>query len=179
MRTIYFPVDGGPRLPLAASLLELKRLGVWKHPVRNRRIARFAQDFARQDLSWLREQMQEQLVAENLPATCKILVLVDSVEHALTLAHLLPGWPLVVGDGVIEDGMDTGQRQLLAERQMIRPAPLAQYSPRSPVWPGPGPGPEHGGRAGSGVLDALAAATHQPVDLPPRAGPRPAACGLP
>jgi hypothetical protein len=119
VRTVWSPVDGGPRFPLGASVLELKRLGIWQHPVRNRRIARIAREFSRRDINWLRERVPEFAMAGIASTACRVLVVVEGVDHALALAKLLPDWPVIVGDGVCEAGFDRYQRQLLAQRRTM------------------------------------------------------------
>jgi hypothetical protein len=118
VRTILLPMEGGPRLSPGASLLALKRHGVWLDPVRNRRIARIARTFSCQNIGWLRAQMQE-TEAENPAAACRVVVLVDAVDHAIALADLLPGWPPIVGDAVVLDGLNGDQRRLLAGRRAM------------------------------------------------------------
>ena len=86
--------------------------------VRNRRIARIATEFSRRDITWLRQHMPEAAAADST-APCRVLVLVEGVEHALALASLLPGWPMIIGDNVIEDGLDSNQIRLLAERRQL------------------------------------------------------------
>ena len=119
VRTVWSPVDGGPRFPLGASVLELKRLGIWQHPVRNRRIARIAREFSRRDINWLRRRIPEFAMAGIASTACRVLVVVEGVDHALALAKLLPDWPVIVGDGVCEAGFDRYQRQLLAQRRTM------------------------------------------------------------
>lgn len=76
------------------TLVDLKRRGLWQHPVRNRRMARLAKalrdgrpDLGGKDL-WLRETLEQ-------VDPSRILVLVENLEHAETLLRYLPGWPLV------------------------------------------------------------------------------------
>jgi hypothetical protein len=119
VRAVWSPVDGGPRLPLGVSVLELKRLGIWQHPVRNRRIARIAAEFSRRDTAWLRHRVPEVAVVASMTTACRVVVLVEGVDHALALANLLPDWPVIVGDGVCEAGFDHYQRQLFAQRRAM------------------------------------------------------------
>ena len=174
VRTVWLPVDGGPQVAHDASVLTLKRLGVWQHPVRSRRVAQVARAISHQDLSWLRKCLPDAATFVELFSPCRGVVLVESVEHALALAARLPEWPVIVGDDVIEYGLDPNQRQLLAQRRalpnatgpviatvdgMSRPGALDLNTVDVLVW------------AGAGAR--LAAAARRPVDLPPRAGPRP------
>jgi len=119
VRTVWSPVDGGPRLSHDANVLALKRQGIWQHPVRNRRIARVALEFARRDLAWLRQRVPEAAPAGSASAPCRVMILVEGVDHALVLASLLPDWPVIVGEDVIEDGLGHDQRRLLAERRAL------------------------------------------------------------
>ena len=63
--------------------------------------------------------MPEIALADSM-AACRVLILVEGVEHALNLANFLPSWPVIVGDGVIQYGLDSNQLRLLAERQAMR-----------------------------------------------------------
>ena len=63
--------------------------------------------------------MPEATTAGSASTACRVLVVVEAIEHAVALANLLPGWPVIVSDGVIEDGLDGNQRQLLAERRAM------------------------------------------------------------
>ena len=120
VRTVWSAVEGGPRQQPGTSLLKLNRQCVWYHPVRNRRIAQLAAKISQRDTNWLRQRMPEVSVAASATATCRVLVLAEAVEHALNLADLLPDWPVIVGEGVIEVGLDSKQRRLLAERRAMR-----------------------------------------------------------
>ena len=114
VRVLWFPIAGGPPLPAQTSTLELKRLGIWHHPVRNRRLCRVAADFSRRSVAWLRQTMPEAAAGDD--ELLRVVVLVEAVEHALALASCL-NWPLITGDDVIADGLDRQQRRLLTQRR--------------------------------------------------------------
>lgn len=83
-------VRGGPRIDVGDDVLELKRRGIWRNPMRNRRIAKLVQ---------LLRQRQQQQLDRRFPSVAHVVrsrqirtitVLVENVEHAETLHALLP-----------------------------------------------------------------------------------------
>jgi hypothetical protein len=112
---IFTRIDGGHRPPNHKDVLLIKRLGLWEHPVRNRRIARLFELLVRADRRALRRQFPE--VAEHIPGKPKrrIGVLVENVEHGLTLRARLPGVPLITGK-VWTAGMAAEEAEYFAAR---------------------------------------------------------------
>ena len=119
VRTVWLPVDGNPQIPHDANVPALKRLGVWQDLVRSRRVAQVARAISQQDLAWLQDHLPDAAPFVELFSPCRVLVLVESVEHALALANLLSNWPVIVGNDVIEYGLDPNQRHLLAQRRAL------------------------------------------------------------
>jgi hypothetical protein len=118
VRFVFSPVNGGPRLPFDAGLLDLKRIGIWRHPVRNRRVAQVADAIsgASDDRLWQYCLPEAAPIIEGEPLH-EVVVLVENIEHALALAERLPDWPLVTGEEVVQVGLSSHQRRLLADRQ--------------------------------------------------------------
>jgi hypothetical protein len=109
-------VEGGPKLGYRLDLIELKRRGLWRHPVRNRRIARLASALATGDPVQLDAELPglaARLAGVPVP---RVAVVVEALEHALALAARLPGWPLVVGPDVVAGGLRRDERHRLAGR---------------------------------------------------------------
>jgi hypothetical protein len=117
MMVAFAKIAGGPQLPVTLDDRTLARKGIWRSPVRNRRIARVAVALQKQDYRWLTEQAPE--VARGLEhgSGQRIAVLVDTIEHALALAPALPEWPIITAADVYQHGLDRAQRRLLAERR--------------------------------------------------------------
>lgn len=85
----------GPRLTQQG--LDLKRAGLWNHVQRNQRVAVVANE----------------VVAQHGEAEDVVVVLVEGVEHALSLSSVLPGWPIVTAEYVNNAGLTTQQQSLL------------------------------------------------------------------
>lgn len=117
IRVIFAPIRGDLRLPQDVNSLNLKRSGIWRHPVRNRRVSRIASAISVSDSVLLRQHLPQAASILEEQISGRIAVVVESIEHALNLAERLHGWPVVTGEDVIRAGLDAGQRQLLDERQ--------------------------------------------------------------
>lgn len=111
------PITGGPGLPGNMSLVDLKRRGIWGHPVRNRRIARLAEAMKTGNRDWMVNHASAVATYSNRLGLHGVRVVVETVEHALALAAVMPGWPILTGRHVAEQGLSGGQRRLLAERR--------------------------------------------------------------
>jgi hypothetical protein len=104
VEVVFLLVEGGGRLPDCQDVYAVKRAGVHEHPVRNRRIRRLAQALAHNDRQLLQDRFPEVAARLGDHDTGRVGVLVDSVEHGLTLARLL-SWPLVASENVNEQGL--------------------------------------------------------------------------
>lgn len=94
----FIPIYGGPTLGADIDLVTQKRAGLWRHPVRNRQIARLAH----RDLG--------QADGRRSPSR---IILVENVEHALALSRLLPTWSIVAGDAVHAAGLSQIDQSML------------------------------------------------------------------
>src|SRR5262249_40324029 len=90
---------GYSALPQSLELLQIKRQGLWRNRVRNRRLARLARRF---------QAAEGQAIEKDFSAKgwgllgvdpLAVAVLVENVEHAEMLAAYLPGWCVVAQDG--------------------------------------------------------------------------------
>jgi hypothetical protein len=108
VQVVTMPNCGGAPLPLTADLVDLYRSGLWHHERRNRSIARLARSF-REASSGLNTGLRRGAEVVGDEPTSGVLVLVENVEHALTLAHKLPDWQLIVGPDVYEEGLSAQQ----------------------------------------------------------------------
>ena len=101
-------VKGAGGQGVAANLdsVALKREGLWRHGLRNRRIAALARAVADADHARLRAECPA--VAARLASrggTLKVAVLVENIEHALAIAGRLPDWPIKTGLHVATVGL--------------------------------------------------------------------------
>jgi hypothetical protein len=116
VEAVFVPLCGGNRLPNHRDDHVVKRLGVHAHPLRNRRVARLARALAEKDHALLWERFPEVAALGEERIRGRVGVLVDTVDHGLTLAGNL-GWPLVAGAAVNEQGLSAAQQALLQARR--------------------------------------------------------------
>jgi hypothetical protein len=96
----------------------LKREGLWRHGLRNRRIAALARALADADHPRLDAEypaLAPRLASRGGPL--KVAVLVENVEHGLAIAGRLPGWPIKTGPHVATVGLPGRLAGLLARRR--------------------------------------------------------------
>jgi hypothetical protein len=123
LRVINNSVKGGPELPANANLVVLKRRGLWRHALRNRRVARLARAFADGGTDTLTQMLGPARVVQLVSPG--VIVLVENVEHALALGELLPDWPVFTGADVCEHGLTGEQiRRLRQQRDPFDFGPL-------------------------------------------------------
>jgi hypothetical protein len=109
-------ITGDPSIPADADLQTLKRSGIWRHPVRNRRLARLAEALsAGEPVHDRRSPGQEG--GPEVPGPRRVAIVVENVEHAIVLAKRLPGWAVVTSDDVFLARLSRDDRQLLAYRR--------------------------------------------------------------
>lgn len=114
----------GPRLDRGTDQELLFRRGFWQHPSRNRIIARLARELRdgnhaplaryREIARWIHDHPQR---------PSRITVLVDNVEHAISLGEQLPNWPIIAGENnsasLNTHGLAERKRRLLHERRSM------------------------------------------------------------
>jgi hypothetical protein len=88
---------GGPPLPCDLGSVEVKRRGIWHNGVRNRLLARLARRASGSNDSGVMERFPTLALALRDIASPRVVVLVENVEHALSLARHLAGWQIVAG----------------------------------------------------------------------------------
>ena len=113
-------VKGAGGQGVAANLdsVALKRKGLWRHGLRNRRIAALARAVADADHARLRAECPA--VAARLASrggTLKVAVLVENIEHALAIAGRLRDWPIKTGPHVATVGLPGRLAALLEKRR--------------------------------------------------------------
>jgi hypothetical protein len=109
---------GGQGRAADLDTVALKREGLWRHGLRNRRIAALARALAdgdRQRLDAEYPAVAARLAGRGGPLT--VALLVENVEHALAIAGRLPGWPIVAGSHVATVGLPGRPARLLARRR--------------------------------------------------------------
>ncbi len=117
---VFSKICGGERPPDGKDNLALKRIGIWKHPLRNRRIAALFLALATQDRKTLREKFPD--VAGHVRGRLggRVGLLVEGVEHGLALAALLPGVPLVTGLNAFTPGLPAHEDAIVCQRRPFR-----------------------------------------------------------
>jgi hypothetical protein len=111
-------IDGGPRPVQNLEGTALKREGLWTHPVRNRRLARLAKVLARKSYPEIQEHFPAVAgLLEDVPTFPTVVVLVESLDHALLLADLLPDWSILAGPSVTTAGLPARQVETLKRRR--------------------------------------------------------------
>lgn len=109
----WVPFRGEPRALKDPDLVHIKRANLWRHRDRNALIAKLARRLARQRLRSRR---------------CRVLVVVENVDHGLKLAQLL-NWPLLVGRGRIPESPSAAVLEF-----WTWPDPEAEPLPKTPMW---------------------------------------------
>jgi hypothetical protein len=107
---VFLPVRGGPPVS-GADPVALKRQGLWRHPVRNRRLARLGRLLAGRKPAAVREVFPELASVSVGRGRGRVGLLVEDVEHGLALAEHLPRVPLVCGPAVWEEDLTPKQRK--------------------------------------------------------------------
>jgi hypothetical protein len=124
VEVLRYPVRGGPRLPNRLDVLAVKRVGLWQHALRNRKIARLVCALREYRVDHIQKMFP--VYARGLMHASRqgVIVLVENLEHALALSCRLPDWPILTGVEVCLHGLPAEQ----APR--IRPAsPLGEAHP--------------------------------------------------
>jgi hypothetical protein len=110
-------IEGGPRLSAELDSLGLKRSGLWRHELRNRRIARLAE-------AVIKDDQRSAGLSPTIAAAVRclagrdVIIVVESVEHALALAKYLHNWPVrVAQDGLMLEGLPLEQIERLRQRR--------------------------------------------------------------
>ena len=108
VQVAVLPIVGGPKLTAGTDGVTLQREGIWRHELRNRKVAQVALAAGRGGAAACH------LVGiDALPVAPGVVVLAANVEQALALARRLPGWRIFPGPNVYERGLGSDQRRLL------------------------------------------------------------------
>jgi hypothetical protein len=113
VQVVWVPITGGEALPWGTDLRAVLRLGLWRHGLRNRRVAKVARLFKLADRPGLRAQLPSLGDSFLTGPFHRVLVLVQNVEHGLALSSHLDGWPVLVGERVWTAGLTREQRASL------------------------------------------------------------------
>jgi hypothetical protein len=108
----------GRRLAADLETVSIKRQALWRHGLRNRRLAALARALAEGDHQRL--DAESPIVAARLTGrsgALKVAVLVECIEHALAIAERLPGWPIVAAFHVATIDLPGRLAALLAQRR--------------------------------------------------------------
>jgi hypothetical protein len=111
VQVLRYPIQGGANLPSKLDVLAAKRLGLWQHALRHRKVAQIASAFREKDLDKVRQMFG--LHASSLPSCSRpgVVVLADNIEHALALSRRLPHWTILTGYEVCLDGLPAEQAE--------------------------------------------------------------------
>lgn len=105
-----------PRLPDEAQPPKVFRRGYWNHHARNRQIAKLALALVAGDQPRI-ARLAPGAELHHLPQSPpRVAVLVEAIDHAISLAELLPGWPIKSQLDVDVTDLSGRQQQLLAAR---------------------------------------------------------------
>ncbi len=97
VKVAFVDIEGGPPIPELHDVIAIRRAGIWRHRVRNRRIADLAFVLAtkRYPTAYMRDPIVELLPLEG---GNRVAVLTENLEHALSLAKYLLGEPIITGE---------------------------------------------------------------------------------
>lgn len=109
----WVPFRGVPRALKDPDLLHVKRANLWRHRDRNGLIAGLARKLAQQKYRSRR---------------CRVLVVVENVDHGLKLAQLLD-WPLLVGRARVPENPSVSVVEF-----WTWPEPESEPLPKTPKW---------------------------------------------
>ena len=117
----FTTVSGGPDIAKLPDELAIRRNGIWKHPVRNRRIAKLASLLATKKYATAHQQFPDLGRVQLRRGGRKVVVLVENLEHALAMAKYLPEAPIVFGPDHWTGDLSTAQKDRLKPRRPRKP----------------------------------------------------------
>ncbi len=94
IEVVRLPNDDG-QYPENAGLAYLKSVEIWQNEIRNRRIARLANQLTGDDYSELEQGHPVLGTALKGRSGLAVLVLVENIAHGKELVRQLPGWPFI------------------------------------------------------------------------------------
>ncbi len=110
---VFEKITGGPVIPEDADLTTIRRAGIWRSPVRNRRIAALARALAGNDAATLQNRFKHACRALDVRRGLRVAVLTDNIEHGVSLARGLTGWRVITGSEICVKGLPWKDRDLL------------------------------------------------------------------
>ncbi len=122
--TLRTRIEGGPKIG-NGSVLDLKRSGIWHHPVRQRRLVRLVR-LLHAEISGAREPISGRCNWIAQLALERIAILVEGIEHALSWLRLLPNLGLSAGPCLSVAGLS------LEDQRLVERARGFQRTPRCP-----------------------------------------------
>ena len=105
------------RADLNASPLMVKRQEIWEHPIRNRLLAKLAQQ-----VRTGRRTSPDSPLNQFVRGPQRVAVLVESVGHAIELTRRLAGWPLLTAEQINTAGLKRWQVRALKDARRLLPA---------------------------------------------------------
>jgi retron-type reverse transcriptase len=126
VQVAFVPSNLAARVVLGEDDLAARKRLVWHHVVRNRRIAEIAQAAAREDHDKLDRLSPGLGRAVWKREDVSICVLVESVEHGLSLRRHLPGWRVIADKAAVTDGFTASDAARVSDVDGVRR--LATYN---------------------------------------------------
>lgn len=123
VEVLTHPIVAGPEIPWNADALTLKRYGLWRHPVRNRHVARIAAALAHGGVDLDNHRLQRAAEGLRRSSEARVAILVENVEHALALADLLREWEVLLHADTQSTHLPEPQARILSGRRLTGGAP--------------------------------------------------------
>lgn len=125
VQVLRYPIRGGPRLPTNLDIVTAKRLGLWHHALRNRKIAQMASAFRENRMDSIAKMFGHRASSLESSPRDGVVVLVENIELALAIGRRLPDWPILTGLEICKDGLTVEQvKKLRAVCPFGEPNPL-------------------------------------------------------
>jgi len=111
---VFETIVGGQSVPIQGKQLQVKQLGIWKHELRNRRIAQVFKAIVDCDHQQIIDKFPDLANIPALKEAGRVVLLVENVEHALAMAKRLPGTPVFTDITKLwDEGLTADQRKSL------------------------------------------------------------------
>ena len=119
VEVMFSRIFGGQRPPNHKDDLVIKRSGIWQHHVRNRRMASLLRAIVGKRGKTLQTKFPDIApdLRERRRKSDRIGLLVENVDHALTLARLLPEVSLIIGSKTWTRGLTPDEVKVLNDSQ--------------------------------------------------------------
>lgn len=111
---VFEKIAGGRSVPIHSKQLQVKQLGIWKHELRNRRIAQIFKAIADCDRQQIIDKFPDLADIPALKEAGRVVLVVENIEQALAMAKRLPNTPVLTDSTRLwDEGLTAEQRRLL------------------------------------------------------------------